>query len=137
VPRQRTVGYLCTGTYVLHFGYGKTNNLPYDEKYLKVKLIIPFVQVLAILREIIRDEGMFDHRNPAIILCGPALEDALNMKGLHVTEIRFIFGLFSVVYCVFPLWLQREPSHFGAAPAPELTISYPDSTSMTKFFILL
>jgi len=42
------------------------------------------------LKEIIRDEGMFDHRNPVIILCGGELEKALNMKALHVTELRFV-----------------------------------------------
>jgi hypothetical protein len=47
--------------------------------------------VLTILKEIIRDEGMFDHSNPAIIRCSPDLDRALNMKALHVTEIRCIF----------------------------------------------
>jgi hypothetical protein len=45
--------------------------------------------VLTILKEIIKDEGMFDPLNPAIILCSPELEAALNMRALHVTEIRY------------------------------------------------
>jgi hypothetical protein len=45
--------------------------------------------VLTILKEIIRDEEMFDMRNPAIILCDKDLEAALNMRALHVTEIRY------------------------------------------------
>jgi hypothetical protein len=32
---------------------------------------------------------MFDMRNPAIILCDKDLEAALNMRALHVTEIRY------------------------------------------------
>ncbi len=45
--------------------------------------------MLTILKEIIRDEEMFDMRNPAIILCDKDLEAALNMRALHVTEIRY------------------------------------------------
>lgn len=45
-------------------------------------------EVLTILKEIIRDEEMFDMRNPAIILCDQDLEKALGMKALHVTQIR-------------------------------------------------
>jgi hypothetical protein len=55
-----------------------------------VVTVLLHVQVLNILKEIIRDEGMFDHRNPVIILCGGELEKALNMKALHVTELRFV-----------------------------------------------
>ena len=32
---------------------------------------------------------MYDEKNPAIILCSGDLEEALNMKALHVTEIRY------------------------------------------------
>jgi len=46
------------------------------------------VEILTILKEIIRDEGMYDRRNPALILCDNDLEKALNMKALHITEVR-------------------------------------------------
>jgi len=45
-------------------------------------------EVLTVLKDVIRGEGMFDEFNPSIILCDPALEEALGMKALHVTEIR-------------------------------------------------
>ena len=45
-------------------------------------------EVLTILKNTIREEGMFDPSNPAVILCNPSLEKALNMKALHVTEVR-------------------------------------------------
>ena len=32
---------------------------------------------------------MYDEKNPSIILCSRDLEEALNMKALHVTEIRY------------------------------------------------
>jgi hypothetical protein len=58
--------------------------------FLYIKLIRSvLVKVLTILKEIIRDEEMFDMRNPAIILCDKDLEAALNMRALHVTEIRY------------------------------------------------
>jgi hypothetical protein len=53
-------------------------------------LFFIITQVLIMMKEIIRDEAMFDQRNPAIILCSPDLEAALNMKALHVTEIRYL-----------------------------------------------
>jgi hypothetical protein len=55
---------------------------------------IVLVKVLTILKEIIRDEEMFDMRNPAIILCDKDLEAALNMRALHVTEIRYRYQLY-------------------------------------------
>lgn len=45
-------------------------------------------EVLTILKNIIRGEGQFDENNPSIILCSSELEEALNMRALHVTEIR-------------------------------------------------
>ena len=36
---------------------------------------------------------MFDHANPSVIICSLELERALNMKALHVTEIRYDFYL--------------------------------------------
>jgi hypothetical protein len=61
--------------------------------YLQTKVpalreIYKLKDVLTLLKNIIRDEGMFDHLNPAIIMCSPQLEAALNMKALHVSEIR-------------------------------------------------
>jgi hypothetical protein len=50
-------------------------------------------EILTILKVIIRDAEMFDMRNPAIILCDKDLENALNMRALHVTEIR------NIVFC--------------------------------------
>ena len=51
---------------------------------------------------------MFDQRNPAIIICSRELERALNMKALHVTEIRFVYygmswcstsAIFAIITC--------------------------------------
>ena len=40
------------------------------------------------LKMIVRSEGLFDPQNPSIIMCDPSLEKALNMKDLHVIEVR-------------------------------------------------
>jgi hypothetical protein len=65
---------------------------PLKNYILKKKLCIresyTLVEILTILKEIIRDEEMFDMRNPAIILCDKDLERTLNMRALHVSEIR-------------------------------------------------
>ena len=45
-------------------------------------------EILTSLKMIIKSESLFDPRNPSVILCSPQLEKALNMKALHVTEIR-------------------------------------------------
>ena len=45
-------------------------------------------EILTILKDIIREEGMYDHMNPSVILCSEELEDAIDMRALHVTEIR-------------------------------------------------
>ena len=40
------------------------------------------------MKDIIRGEKLFDLQNPSIIICSNELEEAINMKALHVTEIR-------------------------------------------------
>ena len=52
------------------------------------KTYYSLAEILTILKNIIKGEGMFDHTNPSVIICSPELERALNMKALHVTEIR-------------------------------------------------
>lgn len=52
------------------------------------KTIFTLAEVLTYLKDIIRGEQLFDRQNPSIIICCNELEEALNMKALHVTEIR-------------------------------------------------
>ncbi len=49
---------------------------------------------MKILGEIIGGELMFDRRNPPIILCDKDLEAALNMRALHVSELRYGYQLY-------------------------------------------
>ena len=42
-------------------------------------------EIIAILKTIIGQEKLYDDRNPAVIICSPELELALDCKALHVT----------------------------------------------------
>ena len=52
------------------------------------KTLFTLAEILTILKNFIRVEGLYDEHNPSIILCSRELEDAFNMKGCHVTEVR-------------------------------------------------
>ena len=46
------------------------------------------MEIFEDLKVILRSEKLYDPKNPSIIMCDSDLEIALNMKDLHVTEIR-------------------------------------------------
>ena len=54
----------------------------------KEKLFYTLGEILAIIKNVIREERMFDYRNPSVILCTTELEQALDRKALHVAEVR-------------------------------------------------
>ena len=58
-----------------------------DKSHVK-KTVFTLAEVLTVLKNVIRGEGQFDEKNPAIIMCSAELEKAINMKALHVMEIR-------------------------------------------------
>jgi hypothetical protein len=84
-PAALHVGLLNTlfvfkpGSYLKTFLTDKTN---------VYKTYYSLAEILTILKEVVRGEGLFDPNNPSIILCSTELERALNMKALHVTQIR-------------------------------------------------
>ena len=49
------------------------------------------LQILIAVKRVITQERLFDLNNPTVIIGDDSFEDALNMKALHVTEIRFDF----------------------------------------------
>jgi len=51
-----------------------------------------FLKVLTMMKKIITVERLFDPRNPAIIICGPELEEALDVRALHVSDIKLYVG---------------------------------------------
>ena len=62
---------------------------PYISKIThKEKLFYTLDEILAIIENVIKEEQMYDYRNPSVILCSTELEQALNQKALHVAEVR-------------------------------------------------
>jgi hypothetical protein len=84
-PAALNVGLLNTlfvfkpGSYLKTFLTDKTN---------VYKTYYSLAEILTILKDVVRGEKLFDPNNPSIILCSPGLKRALNMKALHVTQIR-------------------------------------------------
>ena len=45
-------------------------------------------EILLALKKMIASKKMYDPQNPTVILCDEHLEDALNVKALHVSDVR-------------------------------------------------
>jgi hypothetical protein len=43
---------------------------------------------LLALKRIIANEKLYDPQNPTVVMCDESLEDALDVKAIHVSEIR-------------------------------------------------
>jgi len=48
---------------------------------------VPF-QILTALKTVIKNKELYDRRNPTVVVCDEALEEALDIKALHVSEIK-------------------------------------------------
>ena len=62
-----------------------------DYLFMKMKVKRSYYMLMEImenLKVIVRSEKLYDPKNPSIIMCDPSLEKALNVKDLHVTEVR-------------------------------------------------
>ena len=53
-----------------------------------VKSFYTLREILTIIKTVIGEERLFDGRNPSIVLCSKELEQALNQRALHITEVR-------------------------------------------------
>ena len=45
--------------------------------------------MLTALKRVIASEKLFDVQNPTVVICDVELEAALDVKALHVSEIRY------------------------------------------------
>ena len=79
------------------------------------KSVFTLAEVLTVLKNVIRGEGQFDEKNPAIIMCSAELEEAINMKALHVTEIRDLV-LSHLIKIQDEDFLQKYAASQGGAP---------------------
>lgn len=57
-------------------------------------------EVLQYLREVIEEERLYDPHNASLVLCDAGLEVALDVKALHLTEIRCVCACF-MPRCMF------------------------------------
>ena len=46
--------------------------------------------MLTALKRVIANDKLYDPQNPTVVLCDQRLEEALDVKALHVSEIRFV-----------------------------------------------
>ena len=86
------------------------------------KSLFTLAEILTILKDAIRGEGLYDEKNPSIILCSRDLEEALNMKALHVTEIRDLV-LNHLTKLESDEFLKRHCDSVTPAPAPNNPVS--------------
>ena len=61
-----------------------------------------YLQVLKTLKDVIISEKLYDPKNPAIILCDENLEQALDQKALHVSQLN------ATIFPHFANWEQIE-----------------------------
>ena len=77
------------------------------EQYLSLKCgekdhSFTYVKVLKTLKDVIISEKLFDPKNPGIILCDDNLEQALDQKALHVSQLN------AAIIPHFENWKQIE-----------------------------
>ena len=87
-------------------------------------------EILTMLKDVIRREGMFDSANPSVILCSRDLEEALNMRALHVTEVRDL--VLSHIIKVSDQSLREEHNQKVSDEAPRGPIPAPTSLRVIK-----
>ena len=76
-------------------------------------------QVLSALRHVISRERLYDPNNTTVIICSKDLEKALDMKFLHVTEIRDV--VLTQMELLPPALLASLPNTPPATPQPTPT----------------
>lgn len=67
-------------------------------------------EVLQYLKSIISQEHLYDAKNAAVVICDKALESALDVRALHLSEIRYIIPLlvstFAIAFYLFRVFLS-------------------------------
>ena len=71
--------------------------------------------VLSALRHVILREQLYDPQNTNVIMCSKDLEDALDMRSMHVTEIKDVVLAQMELLC--PGWRPPSPPIMGPPPA--------------------
>ena len=92
------------------------------------KSLFTFKEVLVSLRDIILEEGLYDERNPSVILCSPELEAALNMKALHITEVRNV--VLKHLFLINPNLALVDVSQITSQDHFKIVTSNPESVTL-------
>lgn len=54
------------------------------------KSLFTLGEILAVIHNTVIREGLYDERNPPLIICSDEMENAINMKALHTGEMRSV-----------------------------------------------
>ena len=98
------------------------------------KSLFTLAEVLTVLKHAIRGEGLYDEKNPSVILCSQELEEALNMKALHVTEIRDLV-LSHLIKLESDDFLKKHCDNVTPAPSANDTSTRQHPVSATQYLI--
>ena len=72
---------------VISFKEGSTLKGYIERRTLVPKSFYTIGEALALLMKVIATEGMYDKGNPSIVICSPELEEILNRKALHTSQL--------------------------------------------------
>ena len=78
---------VSTPSTVISFEEGSTLKAYIEGKSHISKTFYVIGEVLAILKTVISEEKMYNERNPSIVLCSQELEEVLDRKALHISEL--------------------------------------------------
>ncbi len=84
--------------------------------------------ILGILKNIIKDEQLFDPQNQSVIICNTDLEVALNMKALHCCQVRD--AVTSQLLRLSGPTQANICMDRGLCPPPPATVSEPTTSSV-------
>ncbi len=91
-----------------------------------LKLYYQLHEIINTLREIIRDNNLYDKTNTGVIVCDTELEKAFNTNGIHVTELKSKI-MEQLILVTEPLqgqlraaWQRQENARAASVAAPAI-----------------
>ncbi|MFO0004604.1 MAG: SWIB/MDM2 domain-containing protein, partial [bacterium] len=90
-----------------------------------IKIYYQLHEVITLVREIIRDNCLYDKTNTAVIVCDSELEKVFNTNGMHESELKGKI-LEQLIFVAEPLqgrlraaWQRHVAEQAAGAPAPD------------------
>ena len=94
------------------------------------KPLFTLAEIITIIKETVMREGLYDERNPPLIMCSEELESAINMKALHSSEMLSIV-LRQLQIITNEEFLERYCQDLVGSSRPTSTNHLADFTSNT------